>query len=88
MLRATTAATILLTLFILQMPTQAEDKDAARKANFYDPIERKIEGWTIAVDPLLLNEENKEIGDKAMKALANHLQRITYIVPEKQLAQL
>jgi len=67
---------------------KAEVKKAEAKPDFYDPIERNIEGWTIAVDPLLLNKENKDIGEKAMKALANHLQRITYIVPEKQLAQL
>ena len=67
---------------------QAEDQQADNSNTFYDPVERKIEGWTIVVDPLLLNDENNELGEKAMKALANHLQRITYIVPEKQLAQL
>lgn len=55
---------------------------------FYDPIEREIEGWTIAVDPKLLAEENREVADKAFKALANHLQRVTYIVPQERLAEL
>ena len=67
---------------------QAETPASDKQAVFYDPVERQIEGWTIAVDPLLLNEENRESGEKALKALANHLQRITYIVPEKQLAEL
>ncbi|MEQ9406434.1 MAG: metallopeptidase [Fuerstiella sp.] len=55
---------------------------------FYDPVERKIEGWTVAVDPKLLNEQNGEVADRALTALANHLQRITYIVPAERLAEL
>lgn len=91
MLRATTAATILLALSVLPAspaPAQAEESKPESSKSFYDPVERKIEGWTISVDPQLLTAENKDAGEKAMKALANHLQRITYIVPEKQLAQL
>jgi dipeptidyl-peptidase-4 len=61
---------------------------ADEPARFYDPIERQVEGWTIAVDPQLLADENKDVADKAFQALANHLQRVTYIVPEEQLKQL
>jgi len=57
-------------------------------AKFYDPVEKKIEGWTIAVDPQLLSEEHREVGEKAFKALANHLQRVEYIVPADRVAQL
>lgn len=55
---------------------------------FYDPIEKQIEGWTIAVDPQLLSEEHREVGEKAFKALANHLQRVEYIVPADRVVQL
>jgi len=55
---------------------------------FYDPVVRKVEGWTVKVDPRLLSGEHKEEGDVAMKALANHLQRITYIMPEGSLAKM
>ena len=55
---------------------------------FFDPVEQNIEGWTVAVDPQLLSGEHKTLGDKAVKALANHLQRITYIVPEDRLIKL
>ena len=88
------AVILFLTLLLATTTRQslADDKKsetpAKETAGFYDPVERQIEGWTIDVDPRLLNEENRELGEKAMKALANHLQRITYIVPEKQLAQL
>lgn len=55
---------------------------------FYDPVERNIEGWTVAVDPQLLEEANSEVAERAFKALANHLQRVTYIVPEDRLQEL
>ena len=55
---------------------------------YFDPIEQDVEGWTVAVDPQLLSGEHKPLGDSALKALANHLQRITYIVPADQLAKM
>ena len=60
----------------------------AAELGFYDPVEKDIEGWTIAVDPQLLKPENKAVATKAFQALANHLQRVTYIVPEDRLAKL
>jgi hypothetical protein len=61
---------------------------AADEPAFYDPVERQIEGWTVAVDPQLLAEEHQEVAEKAFAALANHLQRVAYIVPEDRLAKL
>ncbi len=57
-------------------------------AEFYDPIEKQIEGWTVAIDPELLAPANQEVGQETLKALANHLQRVTYIVPSDRLARL
>ena len=71
-------------LFLTLVNVQADD-DTGR---FYDPVERDIEGWTVAVDPKLLEEGNKEIADRAFQALANHLQRIKYIVPEERVAEM
>ena len=68
----------------LVQPIHADDKPA----KFYDPVEKNIEGWTIKVDPQLLAKENKETGEKAFKALANHLQRVEYIMPADRLARL
>lgn len=78
----------ILALLFSPVLVQAADRKVENNKSFYDPIERVIEGWTVAVDPLLLDEKNEELREKTMKALANHLQRITYIVPEKQLTQL
>jgi dipeptidyl-peptidase-4 len=68
----------------------AEDKPAAAKALAvrFDPIEKQIEGWTVSVDPSLLSGEHQELGTQALKMLANHLQRIVILVPEKQLTEL
>ncbi|MBM79094.1 MAG: metallopeptidase [Planctomycetaceae bacterium] len=74
--------TTLLLLVTLTSSLLAEEK------KFYDPVEKKIEGWTIAVDPLLLEKKNKEVGEKALTALANHLQRVKYIVPKERVAEL
>jgi hypothetical protein len=57
-------------------------------SNFFDPVERDLEGWTLKLDPQMLDLENKEVADAALKALANHLQRIKYIVPKDRLAKL
>lgn len=55
---------------------------------FYDPVERQIEGWTIALDPEMFTDQNRETSEKCLKALANHLQRITYILPAEKVKEL
>ena len=55
---------------------------------FYDPIEKKLEGWTIKVDPKLLENENNEFKDQVFTALANHLQRIKYILPAAKVKEM
>jgi hypothetical protein len=61
---------------------------AAEEMKFYEPVEKQIEGWTIKVDPQLLAKENEEVATQAFTALANHLQRVKYIVPKDRCAQL
>ena len=64
--------------------TQAEEKEK----KFYDPIPKKLEGWTIKVDPKLLKKEHREFKKEVFKALANHLQRIKYILREDKVKAL
>lgn len=64
-------------------PLRAEDAP-----KFYDPVMKEVVGWTVAVDPQLLLDANKETADKAFEALANHLQRVRYIVPTDRLEKL
>ena len=54
----------------------------------YDPIVKKLEGWTIKVDPKLLKNENNEFKDQVFTALANHLQRIKYILPAAKVKKM
>ena len=77
--------TLLLVLFVACVPGSGQ---AEEKKGFFDPIEKQLEGWTLAVDPKLLAKENEEVAEKAFVALANHLQRVKYIVPADRLAQL
>lgn len=58
------------------------------QASFFDPIPKTIEGWTVQVDPSLLQQPHQRLGQQALQALANHLQRVTYIVPASRLKQL
>ena len=70
-------------LIVLAMPAWA-----AEKSKTFDPVKKNIEGWTVWVDPQLLQGEHQEVGTRALGMLANHLQRIAILVPEKQLAAL
>lgn len=59
-----------------------------KKIGWIEPVKREIEGWTVDIDPRLLGGEHAEEGARALKMLANHLQRISILIPEKQLAEL
>jgi len=56
--------------------------------NRFDPVKRDIEGWTVHVEPALLDGEHKEEGAKALTMLANHLQRIKILVPAGPLKKM
>ena len=64
----------------------AEEKKAILK--FHNPVEKDIEGWIIKVDPRLLSKEHEVFGKACFQALANHLQRIKYILPREKVGEL
>ncbi len=70
-----------------RVPAAEPKKEAAEKHRF-DPVIQKIEGWTVHVDPKLLDGEHAEQGDQTLKMLANHLQRIVILLPEDRLAKM
>ena len=55
---------------------------------FYDPIEKDVEGWTVQVDPQLLEGEHAKMGAQTIVALANHLQRVKFILDEERVESL
>lgn len=51
-------------------------------------IIRDVEGWSVSIDPAMLNDANRSTGELALKALANHLQRVRFIVSAERVEQL
>lgn len=80
-----TLATFAAVLCILMAGRSALPAD---EPEFYDPVEKKLEGWTLAVDPRLLDKEHRRVRRRAFEALANHLQRVKYIVSDDHLKRL
>ena len=60
----------------------------ALRAEAYEPVKKDVEGWPVFFEPVLFEGEHKETGEKALKALANHLYKIKLIVPEERLKEL
>lgn len=65
----------------------ADKPETADRARF-DPVVRDIEGWTVHIDPAMLDGEHQEEGARALVMLANHLQRIKILVPTDQLEKM
>ena len=57
-------------------------------AHRFDPVVREIEGWTVHVEPALIDGEHRQEGVRALKMLANHLQRIAVLMPEDRLRRM
>lgn len=53
-----------------------------------EPVKQDVEGWTVYVEPALVDGEYEEEGKQALKMLANHLQRVAILVPQPALTEL
>ena len=53
-----------------------------------EPVVRQLHGFTVHVDPALLEGPHAEQGGRALSMLANHLERITILVRGRQLREL
>ena len=53
-----------------------------------DPVVRDMHGFEVHVDPALLVGPHAEQGGRALSMLANHLERISLLVPKAPLAEL
>ena len=67
---------------------ESADKPAVADAVRFDPVVRDIEGWTVHIDPAMLDGDHQEEGARALVMLANHLQRIKILVPPDQLEKM
>jgi hypothetical protein len=75
---------ILLTAIVVPLATAMAETPASR----FDPVEQDIEGWTVHVDPALLEGQHAADGERALVMLANHLQRIKILIPAEPLEKL
>ena len=67
----------------------SKDTPLPEKVGWIEPVRQEIEGWTVHVDPQLLpGGKHEKEGAKALKMLGNHFQRISILVPRKQLDEL
>ncbi|MDP6118859.1 MAG: metallopeptidase [Planctomycetota bacterium] len=62
-----------------------EEKKEEIPAVRFDPVEKKIEGWTVHVDPALLEGKHADEGGRALKMLANHLFMIGLLMPDEKI---
>lgn len=86
---AATAATAVVALLAPAAKPDADAKDEAAAENqHFDPVVKDIEGWTVFVDPKMLEGEHAEEGGRALKMLAGHLQRIAILMPEDRLDKM
>jgi len=63
-------------------------KEETPKKSRFDPVLKDIEGWTVHIDPQMLEGRHAKAGARALTMLANHLQRIAVLVPEDRLEDL
>jgi dipeptidyl-peptidase-4 len=62
--------------------------DKKPNAPRFDPVKRSIEGWSVLIDPSLLDGPQDSEDQRAIAILANHLQRISILVTGNVLTQL
>jgi hypothetical protein len=75
-------------LISLNIASAAEKKPSKPKGANYDPVVKKLEGWTIHVDPAMLKGEHQKEGTRALRMLGDHLHRITILMSDEHLKRL
>ncbi|MFW6170676.1 MAG: metallopeptidase [Planctomycetota bacterium] len=78
--------TLLLGLVSVAWALEGEQQDVEPVR--FDPVVRDVEGWTVHVEPALIDGKHAEEGARALAMLANHLQRIKILVPAEALVKL
>lgn len=75
---------ILLLISLLGLCAQAPQE----VFRFPKPFTQKVEGWVVEFGSELKEEINAQAFNQSVKALANHLQRIIYLMPKSKLEEL
>jgi len=78
-----------LALLLVPSTVTADDKaETEIPAVRFDPIVKDMEGWTVHVDPSLLEGEHAAEGAKALRMLGDHLNRIALLMEKDRLEKL
>jgi hypothetical protein len=79
------SATAMMLALAIAPPTQAENSNEILRI---DHQTRQVEGWTVHVDPTLLEGEHKDTGDLALRILGERLHQICLRLPAGPVAKL
>jgi len=82
------AMVIALSVFFIAATCVAAAEEETTSNTHFDPVIKKIEGWTVHVDPKMLEGEHAEAGAQALKMLAGHLQRIAVLMHSDRLEKM
>lgn len=69
-------------------PVHLGGDELKTESEFFEPVQRNIQGWTVFVEPVMVGEKQTERDRLALQMLENHLQRIQVLVPSKALKKL
>jgi len=58
------------------------------QVGWVETVEIDLRGWTVHAETSLVSGEHKEMGERALSMLANHLERIAILMPEEVLEKL
>lgn len=75
-------------LIALTAALQAEEDKQKAPGVRFDPVVKDMEGWTVHVDPALLEGEHAAEGAKALRMLGDHLNRIVLLMNPEQLKKI
>jgi len=78
----------LLPAIVLSASSSSAQEETTRFTGDGPLIERNLEGWTVYVDPRLIEGPDAELGSKALRMLENHLFRISLLIPAEPLTKL
>jgi len=62
--------------------------DTPKKVGWVETVELEMHGWTVHAETSLVSGEHKEMGERALSMLANHLERIAILVEGEPLEKL
>ena len=80
---------ILLTISLTILFSFLSAKEKVRETEkFPVPFLQKVEGWPVEWNPTFKQKENNRLFQDVRKALANHLQRVVYILDKNRVQQL